>query len=78
MLYFLPKSSEIGKLLRNNFNFNRGNKHWGKVKKSSKNGKDKKPLISAPPESAAAVAKVLFLGGRLGNRVCHQPTLGFP
>ena len=52
-------------------------KSMGQSKDISKNGKDQKTLISVSLLFLAALTKLLFLKGRLGTRLCLQPTLRF-
>ena len=54
---------------------NFGQNNWNKVKRSSKIGRDFKGLISAFAYFMTALGKVLFLGGRLGTRLCLHPNL---
>ena len=50
------------------------NSSLDKVKKSSKNKKDQQTLVPVPPSFLAAMTKTLFLGRKLGTRLCFQPT----
>ena len=58
--------------------YNPGQNIWNKIEKSSKAGQDKKSLISTSAYFLIATAKVEFVVGRLGTRLCLPPNLRFP
>ena len=62
---------------RQTFIYNPGKNIWNKLEKSSKAGQDKKCLISTFACFLTSIAKVLFLEGRLGTRLCLHPNLKF-
>ena len=58
-------------------NCNPGENSWNKIEKSSKTGQDKKSSISTFTCFLTATAKVEFVEGRLGTRLCLPPNLRF-
>ena len=63
------------KTFKNELQFRR--KYLTKVEKSSKIGQGKKNLISTFRSFLTAIAKVPFLGGRLGTGLCLNPNVRF-
>ena len=53
--------------------YNLGQNIWNKIEKSSETGQEKKSLISTLASFLTAVAKVYFLEGGLGTRLCLHP-----
>ena len=59
------------------YTYNHGHNIWNKVKKSSKIEQEQKSLMTASAKFLTAIAKILFVTGRLDTRPYLHPILKF-